>query len=185
MNWALDFCLYCDRQTHTEEPYCSQACRLADLEKPGFSSSSSSSFSAPASHSHSTSSSSHHRTTWSSVANRSTNFNLPPPFNFEPYRNRNGPKIESPPLSPRSQGASSSGTQNANTTNSRSTLQYRSTDYQYYQRSLNSSSSRSSLSSVSSANSIQGLTELALSQLQGYSNAFDHVRDSKRRTTLG
>ncbi|PWY67491.1 hypothetical protein BO83DRAFT_380688 [Aspergillus eucalypticola CBS 122712] len=29
--WSLDFCLACDRQT-LGEPYCSQACRLAELD---------------------------------------------------------------------------------------------------------------------------------------------------------
>ncbi|KAL4905678.1 hypothetical protein BDW74DRAFT_11423 [Aspergillus multicolor] len=29
--WSLDFCLVCDRQT-LGEPYCSQSCRLAELD---------------------------------------------------------------------------------------------------------------------------------------------------------
>jgi hypothetical protein len=53
-------------------------------------------------------------------------------------------------------------------------------------RTLNASSSRSSLSSVSSAQSNNsGISDQALSQLQGYANSFDHVRDWKRRVTLG
>ncbi|KAL4789855.1 hypothetical protein BDV19DRAFT_13482 [Aspergillus venezuelensis] len=31
--WSLDFCLVCDRQTHGG-PYCSQSCRLAELDVP-------------------------------------------------------------------------------------------------------------------------------------------------------
>lgn len=31
--WSLDFCLACDRQT-SGGPYCSQTCRLAELDRP-------------------------------------------------------------------------------------------------------------------------------------------------------
>ncbi|OQE15892.1 hypothetical protein PENSTE_c026G09867 [Penicillium steckii] len=31
--WSLDFCLACDRQT-SGGPYCSQSCRLAELDRP-------------------------------------------------------------------------------------------------------------------------------------------------------
>lgn len=31
--WSLDFCLVCDRQT-LGAPYCSQTCRLAELDRP-------------------------------------------------------------------------------------------------------------------------------------------------------
>ncbi|KAJ5689772.1 hypothetical protein N7462_004164 [Penicillium macrosclerotiorum] len=31
--WSLDFCLVCDRQT-AGGPYCSQTCRLAELDRP-------------------------------------------------------------------------------------------------------------------------------------------------------
>ncbi|KAJ5587941.1 uncharacterized protein N7459_003706 [Penicillium hispanicum] len=31
--WSLDFCLVCDRQT-LGAPYCSQSCRLAELDRP-------------------------------------------------------------------------------------------------------------------------------------------------------
>ena len=31
--WSLDFCLVCDRQT-LGGPYCSQTCRLAELDRP-------------------------------------------------------------------------------------------------------------------------------------------------------
>ncbi|KAJ6036067.1 hypothetical protein N7540_000346 [Penicillium herquei] len=31
--WSLDFCLACDRQT-MGGPYCSQSCRLAELDRP-------------------------------------------------------------------------------------------------------------------------------------------------------
>ncbi|KAJ5741998.1 hypothetical protein N7533_011407 [Penicillium manginii] len=40
--WSLDFCLACDRQT-SGGPYCSQTCRLAELDRPEDSSSSSTS----------------------------------------------------------------------------------------------------------------------------------------------
>ncbi|KAJ5160634.1 uncharacterized protein N7482_007638 [Penicillium canariense] len=32
-DWSLDFCLVCDRQT-SGGPYCSQTCRLAELDSP-------------------------------------------------------------------------------------------------------------------------------------------------------
>ncbi|KAJ5112971.1 hypothetical protein N7456_001505 [Penicillium angulare] len=31
--WSLDFCLVCDRQTLGSGPYCSQSCRLAELDR--------------------------------------------------------------------------------------------------------------------------------------------------------
>lgn len=33
--WSLDFCLVCDQQTSGAGPYCSQSCRLADLDQHG------------------------------------------------------------------------------------------------------------------------------------------------------
>jgi len=32
-DWSLDFCLVCDQQTSGAGPYCSQSCRLADLDQ--------------------------------------------------------------------------------------------------------------------------------------------------------
>lgn len=32
--WSLDFCLVCDRQT-SGGPYCSQSCRLSELDRTG------------------------------------------------------------------------------------------------------------------------------------------------------
>ncbi|EED20318.1 conserved hypothetical protein [Talaromyces stipitatus ATCC 10500] len=34
-DWSLDFCLVCDQQTSGAGPYCSQSCRLADLDQNG------------------------------------------------------------------------------------------------------------------------------------------------------
>jgi hypothetical protein len=172
-NWALDFCLYCDKQTNTEEPYCSQSCRMADLEKPGYTSTS---FSAPPKVQRST----------TGLSRSSTHFNLAPPVNFESYRHRRSSKPESsPPVSPKT-GKSSNHLQQCQP---RPTLQYRSTYDAHFNSSsstrLNSSSSRSSLSSNTSTQSNPGLTQSDLTQLQDYANAFDHVRDFKRRITLG
>jgi hypothetical protein len=168
-NWTLDFCLFCDKQTHSEEPYCSQACRLADLEKPGFPPPAASASSA------------------SSRSSAASHFHLPPPFNFEPYRHQSSRPDASPPLSPTAQKSSRPKLPSRSSEPQHSQHRYA---QQQQQRSLNSSSSRSSLSSVSSANSAQGagLSEVALAQLQGYANAFDHVRDARRysrRITLG
>ncbi|KAF1991044.1 hypothetical protein K402DRAFT_323272 [Aulographum hederae CBS 113979] len=71
MDWVHHYCLWCDRQT-AEGTYCSQACRLADLEKAIVSepASPSSYASTPLGHSSSMSQSS------------SQGFHLPPAYNF-------------------------------------------------------------------------------------------------------
>jgi hypothetical protein len=182
--WFHDYCLYCDKQT-LGGLYCSQACRLADLEKPD---------STPTSPSLTTGDSD---STWrfassSSAANSfsarsSTRFELPPSFNFEKYRAAS--RLESPPLSPRTAGVSSEQSQPSRKAPHPAAPQTTTSSSSYSQsrnRSLNTSSSRSSLSSVTSTgSSTQGLSEHAISQLQNYSNSFDHTRDWKRRITLG
>ncbi|CCX34967.1 hypothetical protein FPQ18DRAFT_83878 [Pyronema domesticum] len=67
MEWSHDFCLSCDRQISSTDSgaYCSQSCRLADLEKA-------SATITPSSYSSTTSSSSH----------TSSGFYLPPALNF-------------------------------------------------------------------------------------------------------
>jgi hypothetical protein len=178
--WFHDYCLYCDKQT-LGGLYCSQACRLADLEKPE---------STPASPSSTTRDSdstwrltSSSREVASFSTRNSTRFELPPSFNFEKYRASS--RLESPPLSPRSAGSQQS--QPSQKVTHPTTTQTSTSSYsQSRNRSLNTSSSRSSLSSVTSAgSSTQGLSEHAISQLQDYSNSFDHTRDWKRRVTLG
>lgn len=66
--WSLDYCLACDKQTQGEA-YCSQSCRLADLEA-------SSDWSGPTS-----------ATTNSSFeANKGSGFYLSPAINFSAYK---------------------------------------------------------------------------------------------------
>jgi hypothetical protein len=180
MDWSPNYCLNCDKQT-AEPHYCSQACRLADLEK--------SAFSAPVTPSLDYSSASPYNTLSFSVqaANRSNvQFQLPPAFNFAAYRQGSSSTAYSPPASPRS-SASAQQIQSAAkyyTTQQAPTLQRSQTEYPTRQRSLNTSTSRSSLSSINST-STAGLSDQALSELQKYSNSFDHMRDYKRRVTLG
>ena len=182
MDWSHDFCLSCDKQT-SEGIYCSQACRLADLEKAGASE--------PVSPAWNFSSGTE-AAAWqfqsSSTKPASSQFQLQPPVNFAAYRSSSS-RIESPPSSPRSAAPKhpqylSSATNNART--APAPLSRTQSDYpQIRTRGLYSSSSRSSLSSISSSNTAQGLSDQALTQLRIYSNSFDHVRDWKRRVTLG
>jgi len=181
MDWSPNYCLNCDKQT-AEPHYCSQACRLADLEK--------SAFSAPVTPSLDYSSSSPYSTlSFSATATNRSNIQiqLPPAFNFAAYRQGSSAATYSPPSSPRSSATSSQ--QNYSTakyyTSSHSPALHRSaSEYPPRQRSLNTSTSRSSLSSIAST-STSGLSDQALSELQKYSNSFDHMRDYKRRVTLG
>jgi len=180
MEWSPNYCLNCDKQT-PERHYCSQACRLADLEKSAFSS-------APVSPGYAYSSSSTASTLSFSVSKSNKQFQLPPAFNFAAYRHGSSSRIESPPLSPRNGATlhhhSHSATQN-NPSHRPAPLYRATTDYNHVRRSLNPSTSRSSLSSISSTSTAGGLSDHALSQLQNYSNSFDHSRDWKRRITLG
>ncbi|KAJ4357972.1 uncharacterized protein N0V89_002549 [Didymosphaeria variabile] len=66
MEWSPDFCLSCDRQIAEGGAYCSQACRLADLEKAKSPSQLSSSA--------------------SSTGSSTNGFYLPPAVNFSAYK---------------------------------------------------------------------------------------------------
>ncbi|MCJ1412370.1 hypothetical protein MMC19_006464 [Ptychographa xylographoides] len=156
-DWSLDYCLACDRQT-AGEAYCSQVCRLADLE-------SSAAGSEPASPTHC------HPAPWT-VTSRSpvAGFFLPPAFNFAAYRSASAPL---PATSrPRSTHTFSSPT---SPTHSR---------FASSPRILTPSSSRSSLTSVQSVSS-QGefISRQARIELRDYTNSFDQVRDWRRRMT--
>jgi hypothetical protein len=212
MDWSHDFCLWCDTQTLAGSLYCSQACRLADLEKPG---------STPTSPGFSffhDAAADQNQALRSGAQRSSGQFHLPPPFDFAAYRAPASSRtLESPPTSPRTAGPPSSSRAPAaavaTTTTSTAarptaalhlpppprflpqtllSMSGRRTSEHLItrntaNRTLNASSSRSSLSSVSSASSSNnsGISDQALSQLQGYANSFDHVRDWKRRVTLG
>ncbi|KAI5204001.1 hypothetical protein E4T42_04576 [Aureobasidium subglaciale] len=107
MDCFLDFCLACDKQT-SEGLYCSQACRLADLEKAG-SSTPSSPFS-PTMES----------TSRSYFPTSSTGFQLPEAFSFKPasmstFVESSSPRRSLSPSSSRSSLSSSGGSQSGNT----------------------------------------------------------------------
>jgi hypothetical protein len=85
MEWSHDFCLSCDRQISQSDhgAYCSQSCRLSDLEKASASS-------APSSYASSTSHGGH-----------SSGFYLPPALNFsnissQPSSSASTPSARSP-----------------------------------------------------------------------------------------
>lgn len=164
MDWSHDFCLSCDRQI-SEGAYCSQACRLSDLEKgasepatPGLNFSTSASSTASYASSH---------------LGTGSGFYLPPAINFGAYK---APaKLDSPPVSPNCYSTAAS--YFAHATSSTATSP---------KRGLSPSSSRSSLSSISSTSrpNSQGLSPQAANELRGYMSSFDQVRDLKRRLTL-
>ena len=150
MEWSHEFCLSCDRQIAEGGTYCSQACRLADLEKAGTAEQQTSS---NLSSSASSTSSSH-------------GFYLPPAVNFTalktPSTSRGfdfGPSVSN--YYSTGNGSSSSAAGHAQ------------------QRSLTPSSSRSSLASTSSQTT-SGISAQAADQLNSYVRSFDQARDVKR-----
>jgi hypothetical protein len=178
MDWDHDVCLSCDRQTADGEKFCSQTCRLTDLERAGHSE--------PAT----PSSLPTNAPSWMAwqlpTSSGRSQFQLAPPVNFSAYKH--SANAESPPTSPKtaapSQQSSSSYFQLPTTTST--SRAHSQTPY----RGLFSSPSRSSLSSVSSSSTSStlntpGLSSEAVNQLRDYSGAFDTVRDWKRRVTYG
>jgi hypothetical protein len=154
MEWSHDFCLSCDRQMEGGT-YCSQACRLADLEKAGTAHSSQLSSSAS-----STSSSNH-------------GFYLPPAVNFSAYQAPAKSRgFDMSPSSPHHYYPTANGSYFAPSTAAQ----------QQQQRSLSPSSSRSSLASNGSQPQ-SGITAQAATQLNNYVRSFDQTRDMKRRYT--
>ena len=189
MGWSLDFCLTCDRQT-TGGAYCSQACRLADLEKasprsepvisrqPGrlletWSPSLSSSISAPPppldrfSPLKSRSSSSP-----SSSSLPPSVFDLPPPINFTAYRRAR--PTEEAINHPRPADVRSTSSTTIMTTPST-------------RPALTSSSSQTSLvslqSSMTSIDDDRRLSDAVRTELRAYASCFDRIRDWKHRWT--
>jgi hypothetical protein len=154
-SWNNDYCLSCDRQMAEPSAYCSQACRLADLEKAGRTNS------AQLSSSASSSSSSHN------------GFYLPPAVNFSAYKAPSSSKgFDMNPTSPYHYYTTQNGSYFAPPTTTRPSPQ----------RSLTPSSSRSSLASASSQTR-GGVSQQAATQLNNYMRSFDQTRDMKRRCT--
>ena len=158
LNWVPDYCLACDKQTECET-YCSQSCRLADLEKSS-NWSGSVSPNTPA--------------CTSSDSNRGSGFYLSPAFNFAAYKTS-----QATPDWPASDPSASPQT---------SYFSAGSTSQNTVQRTLSPSSSRSSLNSTSSSSSSTSsqqnpLSEQARTELRGYTNSFDSTRNWRRRMT--
>ena len=152
MDCFHDFCLACDRES-TNGPYCSQACRLADLEKAS-----------PPQSPTFPSSSSQTTTTTSSGIGSGSGYVLAPAYKF-------------PQRSPSTRSTSSeAGRPQSSTTDSMHKTQPQ-------QRSLTPSSSRSSLSSNMSASNGTMISEQARQELQEYYDSFAGSRTSKRRTS--
>lgn len=145
LTWSLDYCLACDKQTDGKT-YCSQSCRLADLET-------SSNWSGPAS-----------PNTPSNLTQRSA-FYLTPAINFSTYKASN---TSSKPTSPLNSYLSSHTSRQVAAT-----------------KTLTPSSSSSSLNSTKSTSSSQAgqLSEQIRTELRGYTDSFDNVRNWRRRMT--
>ncbi|KAF2471634.1 uncharacterized protein BDR25DRAFT_21921 [Lindgomyces ingoldianus] len=168
MEWSHDFCLSCDRQI-AEGAYCSQACRLADLEKAGTNE--------PTTPSNLSSS--------ASSSSSSQGFYLPPAVNFSALKTPSTSRgFDMGPSSPHQYYSTAYGSYFASTASqpAAATATSTATARQSQQRSLTPSSSRSSLASAASQ-STSGISLQAASQLNGYVRSFDPVRDMKRRFT--
>jgi len=173
MDWYPDYCLSCDREISQSGhgAYCSQSCRLADLERASCRSGSSS----PQAGATSSSSPS-----WSGpTLPNSGGFYLPPPLNFSAMSGKqssssaaSSPAARSPlssTLPPSSQYSPPSYISNGNRA-----------------PGLYLSPSRSSLSSLQSSTTQEPavLSDKVKSELRDYASSFDHVRDWKRRMTV-
>ncbi|KAK8210269.1 hypothetical protein M8818_003436 [Zalaria obscura] len=168
MDCFPDFCLACDKQS-TEGLYCSQACRLADLEKAGTS--------APMTPL-SPESFNFESTSWvSSHMGTGSGFYLPPALDFSSWKSTDQTPL-SPPTSPRRQSLQVSPSQSSN--------QQTATASTTPQRYLSPSSSRSSLTSAMSnmtgAQTTDCISEQARHELSGYVSSFDQTREWKRRS---
>ncbi|TGZ77625.1 hypothetical protein EX30DRAFT_387153 [Ascodesmis nigricans] len=157
MEWSHDFCLSCDRQIVTTDhgAYCSQACRLADVEQSCISSSPSPTTGA----------------TWTTKENPST-FQLPASLNFQSYTLRTPSSCSTSPTtrSPISSTYPCAG----------SSFPFGERPGQLY-----SSPSRTSLSSIQSyaQPSDSYLSAQAQNELREYAGSFDRTRYAQRRTS--
>lgn len=152
LTWSLDYCLACDRQTQGEA-YCSQTCRLADLET-------SATWSGPTSPTTCTS---------STNANRGSGFYLSPAIDFTASK-------------PSSTSLSNLASQSSSPLSSY--FPKNSSSQTNVSKTLTPSSSQSSLSSTqSSPSQSRTISDQDRAELLGYTNAFDNVRNWKRRMT--
>ena len=161
-NWSPDYCLACDRQT-SGGAYCSQACRLVDLET-------SSCASEPASPTNG----GEHSFWERSTGQNKSGFYLQPAFDFGALRSTNlststSRRTATHPISSFSHTFHTQTPPNPLPTS---------------KVALTPSSSQSSLTSMQSrASQTSGLSAQAKSELRSYTNSFDCIRNWKRRMT--
>ncbi|CAI6338621.1 unnamed protein product [Periconia digitata] len=179
MEWSPDFCLNCDCQMPEGGAYCSQACRLYDLEKGSTDPRTPSQLSSSA----------------SSTAS-SNGFYLPPAVNFSAYKASSSSRgFDMGYSSHQNYYPTNNGHYFVPATHSRQQPQQQPQQPQYYQyqqhhhqqqqqqpRSLTPSSSRSSLASTQSQTT-SGISAHAANQLNHYVRQFDQTREVKRRLT--
>lgn len=156
MDWSLDFCLACDRQTDGGV-YCGEACRLAEYEKAN----SGSEASSPASQ--------RGPISWPTVR-PSKNFYLPPAYDFSAYR----PQMYNTSATPRLPPSQSCRPQSSPALVSSKAILTPSSS----QSSLFSMKSSSS----TSAEPIQ-LSEESRRELRAYASSFDQSRYQRRQST--
>jgi endogenous inhibitor of DNA gyrase (YacG/DUF329 family) len=159
MDCFQDFCLFCDRDS-PDGPYCSQRCKLADLEKASTSQSGSPT---------------------SSSSPRDTRYVLSPAYKFHHDQHSHTPGYDAPAVTSSRRPRSSYFMWTA----SPSTRQPDRPSLD--DRSLSPSSSRTSLSSTSSGSSSTAasgaFSAQAKQQLQDYFSSFDQARAAKRRSS--
>jgi hypothetical protein len=174
MGWSPDFCLACDRQT-TGGVYCSQACRLADLEQ-------SSPRSEPVSPIRPARLDQEPTSSVSPKAGSTMGFYLPPPVEFAAYRTRRSTQLSSNVVPP--QSGPHTATSWVGRGASQSSSQTHSTNTQE-PSTLTPSSSESSLISLQSSTTQDDdrLSDQTRNALRAYVTSFDRTRDSKRRVT--
>jgi len=154
MDCFHDFCLFCDRDS-PDGAYCSQQCKLADLER---SNSNPSSPSSPVS-----------RQSW----------NYPPTQRHDAYHQRQSstPGYHAPTASSSSRPRSSYFMWDPS-------QQHSSERAATNERQLTPSSSRTSLSSTTSLTSGGGITNTQAKQLAEYFGSFDAAKAAKRRSSV-
>ena len=166
IEWTPDYCLTCDHQCPAGAAYCSQSCRLADLERASCTSSNSSPKSVAS---------------YTTTTFPTNGFYLPPSYNFPTY------------IAPTS--ASSTSAVNSSPSPTKGPFDsYHASTFSYssargrstsrYGLGLQSSPSRSSLASIPFQNAQPEspcMSDKAAQELRDYASCFDQVRDLRRR----
>lgn len=157
-----DFCLNCDRQASNGN-YCSQSCRLADLEKASAPSS-------PTVANHTSPSAQQEQSSWtSSRLGKGSGYIITSDSKSEDWT-----RTYTQPTAGQERSPQSSYFMRTSPKDTRPASQGTG-------RSLTPSSSRSSLASNTSGSNPNAISEQARQELQEYFNAFDQAKASKRR----